>query len=587
MIQLPPMPDLLHVIPPMKLCRLSKCLIQGLCLTAILTLAFESAAGQTAAPKYQPLLSAADQPSLEKSDPLLSLGDTTPDSSTLDQLYERDRLLADNADETAGHEPSESEASERSYRDLNIARQVFLDPATGIYLASQSRAGGPLAAAPELVHSRVLVHPSVRPSGEGFRQVQADPTQRTLLEVNPPATADSEKLTAITGGLLVDGRGGDPLENSVVVIKGNRIIDVGSASEVQIPEGAEQIDASGRTVMPGLIDAHFHSLMDNDRITMYLRNGVTTLRDPGHPLRFYQSLFFAEKPVPRVFLTGAHLDGFRPVWSQQATVVRSHQHVRDTVEEYVSQGGTGIKLYFNLPLEYFETVTEAANRAGIPVMAHLELVNADDAIRAGVEGIEHVSSFGTSLADEAEARRFKAALYEDYGNRRTERFRLWSRVDLESEAVQNVIELARSSNTIITPTLGVYERYEGDEGIEEYHVKGYENMLRFIGMAYEAGVRIAVGSHARIMHAEPGWDYQHEMELLVRAGMEPMDVIVSSTMGNARYFRTERRLGSLEPGKLADLLIIDGNPVEDIRNMKNIERVMLNGSWEIGRPSLR
>src|SRR5690625_5521414 len=103
--------------------------------------------------------------------------------------------------------------------------------------------------------------------------------------MNQPATADIEKLNAITGGLLVDGRGGDPLENSVVVIKGNRIIDVGSASEVQIPEVAEQIDASGRTVMPGLIDAHFHSLMDNDRITMYLRKSeehTSELQTRGH-----------------------------------------------------------------------------------------------------------------------------------------------------------------------------------------------------------------------------------------------------------------------------------------------------------------
>src|SRR5690625_4127710 len=148
MIQLPPMPDLLHVIPPMKLCRLSKCLIQGLCLTAILTLAFESAAGQTAAPKYQPLLSAADHPSLEKSGPLQPPADTTPGGTTLDQHFKRDRLLADNADEAAEPEASEpeaseseasepeasepeasepevseSEASERSYRDLNIARQ--------------------------------------------------------------------------------------------------------------------------------------------------------------------------------------------------------------------------------------------------------------------------------------------------------------------------------------------------------------------------------------------------------------------------------------------------------------------------------
>src|SRR5699024_325050 len=163
---------------------------------------------------------------------------------------------------------------------------------------------------------------------------------------------------------------------------------------------------------------------------------------------------------------------------------------------------------------------------------------------------------------------------------RDQRFRLWSTINMESDRVQEVIDLAVSHNVIMTPTLGVFERYKGDGGVEDYHVKGYQNMIRFVKKAYRSGIRIAIGSHASLPHAESGWDYQHEMELLVKeAGMDPMDVITSSTMGNARYFRTEKRLGSIERGKLADLILIDGNPDEDITTMYNIDRIMLNGNW--------
>jgi imidazolonepropionase-like amidohydrolase len=417
--------------------------------------------------------------------------------------------------------------------------------------------------------------------GLGYAQSQAVNAQqsRTLIEVNPPAAQDSDKVLAITGCRLIDGLGGTPVEDAVVVIKGNRIVDAGPANQVDIPAGAETLDAEGKTVMPGLIDAHFHNLMNNDRINQYLRNGVTTMRDPGQPMRFHQSLHFSGQPVPRIFLTDSHLDGYPPVWTQQANVVRSADHARESVYEYVKNGATGIKIYFNLPLEYYETVTDAAAQSGVPVMAHLELVNADDAIRAGVEGMEHVTSFGTALAEIDEAKKFKDALREDYGARRTERFRLWSTIDMESDRVQEVIHLAIDNDAVMVPTLGVFERYEGDDGVEDYHVQGYHNMVKFVGMAYEAGMKIAIGSHAGLIHAEYGWDFQHEMELLAEAGMAPMDIIVNSTLGNAKYFRTEERLGSIEPGKLADLIIVNGNPDEDIRRMRNIHKVMLNGIW--------
>ncbi len=410
-------------------------------------------------------------------------------------------------------------------------------------------------------------------------QVYSPQQTRTLIEVNTQAVQDSDKILAITGCRLIDGLGGAPVEDAVVIIKGNRIVDAGTANQIDIPADAKTLDAEGKTVLPGLIDAHFHNLMNNDRINRYLRNGVTTMRDPGQPIRFHQSLHFADQPVPRIFLTDSHLDGYPPVWTQQANVVRSAEHARESVYEYVRNGATGVKIYFNLPLEYFETVTDAAALSGVPVMAHLELVDADDAILAGVEGIEHVTSFGTALAQPDEAKKFKDALREDYGARRTERFRLWSTIDMESDRVQEVIQLAIEHDAVMVPTLGVFERYDGDDGVEDYHVQGYHNMLRFTGMAYEAGMKISIGSHAGLIHAEYGWDFQHEMELLSEAGMSPMDIIVNSTLGNAKYFRTEERLGSIEPGKLADIIIVDGNPDQDIRMMRNISKVMLNGIW--------
>src|SRR5699024_6055557 len=124
----------------------------------------------------------------------------------------------------------------------------------------------------------------------------------------------------------------------VVIVEQNRIVDAGPRKEVEIPDHADRFDASGKTLMPGLIDAHFHSLMDNDRINSYLGKGITTMRDPGHPFRFYQSLHFAKKPVPRMFLTGGHLDGFPPVWSQQAVVVRDIKHARQAVYDHVENG---------------------------------------------------------------------------------------------------------------------------------------------------------------------------------------------------------------------------------------------------------
>ena len=146
-----------------------------------------------------------------------------------------------------------------------------------------------------------------------------------------------------------------------------------------------------------LFDSHFHS-RDNvtTPITYELQNGITSFRDPGHPFKYYDQLLGSGKVIPRVFLNGGHLDAEPVVWPDQAKRIASDEDAVAAVDSHVNRGASAIKVYFRLPLQHIRAACGAAKRRNVPVTAHLELVDADDAIRAGVIGIEHVTSFGTS-----------------------------------------------------------------------------------------------------------------------------------------------------------------------------------------------
>ncbi|HAV62702.1 MAG TPA: hypothetical protein DCY13_10085, partial [Verrucomicrobiales bacterium] len=123
-----------------------------------------------------------------------------------------------------------------------------------------------------------------------------------VLEINPPAAPEADDVTAIIGGRLIDGRGGEPVENATVLVRGTRILAAGPAGAVRVPTEARRIDATGMSVLPGLIDSHFHSRFDtNTPVTYQLHHGITSFRDPGHPFRFYEPVRAAALPLPRVF----------------------------------------------------------------------------------------------------------------------------------------------------------------------------------------------------------------------------------------------------------------------------------------------
>jgi imidazolonepropionase-like amidohydrolase len=405
---------------------------------------------------------------------------------------------------------------------------------------------------------------------------------KPLHEVNSVAQPNATNVVAIVGATLIDGRGGAPLMDAVVIVRGEKIVAVGNRTAVSIPAGAEVIEAKGLTLLPGLIDSHFHIDGDDPLPALYLRHGITSVRDPGQWTEAYDVARKGPAPVPRLFLCGPHLDSPPPAYPTDSFIVRDPEETRIAVNRFADEGASAIKVYYRLPLALIRVAVETAHARGLPVTSHLEIVDATDAIRAGIDGVEHATSFGTALLPLREAEKYRQAVLADNNARREGRYRVWSTVDLDSPRAGAVFKLIVERGTVVSPTLAVFERQPGDKGTTEMHVHAFKQMEAFVGHAFRAGAHVVVGSHSDVPHAKRGWAYQRELELLVESGLTPMQAIVAGTMENARFFHASDRLGSIEPDKLADLVLVEGNPASNISDMRRVKRVMLNGEWVKG-----
>lgn len=405
----------------------------------------------------------------------------------------------------------------------------------------------------------------------------------SLREVNPPADSDADHVTAIVGARLIDGRGGQSVADATVVVRGSRIAAAGPRGGTPIPAGANVVVGKGLSVLPGLVDTHYHNDFGGDKTAvpaLVLSRGVTTLRDPSLPIRDYEPIRRAGRPMPRCFLTGRHFDQPPHAHPHDAVSILSAEDARATVARHIAEGASAIKVYYRLPLELIRATCDEAHRRGVPVTAHLELVDADEAIRAGLDGVEHVTSLGTALATPEAAEAFCQAVRGSNEARRDGRYRLWAGLDLDDgPRLRPLLALMRERGVVLSPTLAVFERRPGDRGANDEHVRGFRNMLRFVGLCHAAGIPVVVGSHSEVPHAERGWAYQRELELLVECGLKPAEAIVAATSQGARFLGCADRLGSIQPGKLADLALVEGDPSADIGAMRSARRVMLNGRW--------
>ena len=404
--------------------------------------------------------------------------------------------------------------------------------------------------------------------------------QKVIREVNAAEIAQGNSIIAVTGARIIDGNGGKPIENGTVVVVNGKIAEVGAKDKIKIPQGASVVDGAGMSLMPGFIDAHFHIDGEDDLPGMFLQNGVTSVRDPGAWIETYDNARKSAKPQPRMFLAGPHIDMFPPAYPNDAFVVRDAEEAVTQVNRAADMGASMIKVYFRLPPSIIKEVCIAAHKRGIPVSAHLETTEAMEAINAGLDGIEHVTSFGLTLIPKREGEKFRQAVLANNNARKDGRYEVWSKIDIHGKMADSLVKFLVKKKTFVDPTLGAFEyrKKQGNDS-DDVKLKGFNNMKGFTGVLRKRGVRVVLGSHSMIQYAEKGWAYQREMELFSESGLSNAEIIVACTMENARFFRIDDKLGSIEKGKIADLVLVKGNPLDNISDARNIQKVMLNGVW--------
>ena len=393
---------------------------------------------------------------------------------------------------------------------------------------------------------------------------------------------------------IVDGTGAAPIENGRIVLQGERIAAVGPAAKVAAPANAERVDLAGKTVIPGLIDLHFHIESDPRLALRQLAHGITAFRDPGQWnekfVELRRMVAADGLPGPRIFTTGPHIDGENPAYPADSVVARDAEEARRHAETNVAQGASALKIYFRLPMGSARAVIDVCNAHRIPCTAHLEVLDAGELIAAGLHGVEHITSFGVGLVPRLQAETYRQAVLRNNDARRDGRYRLFSAIDLDGPEAKALYAVVKQRRPWVDATLAVFERRadkpaEGTSAeLAAVQAAGFRKMQQLTRRLSREGARIVMGGHTEVPFAARGEAPWRELELLVDSGFTPLEAITAATTTAAGFLFRDRELGALRAGLQADLVVLDGNPAADISAIRKVERVMVAGRWvDVGR----
>ena len=429
----------------------------------------------------------------------------------------------------------------------------------------------------------------------------------------------AEQTLVVQGGRLIDGTGRAPIENSIIVIRAGRFQAVGRSGDVSVPPDAQVIDVKGKTVLPGFIDGHGH--LEDFHGELYLHLGITTCanieiyQDGPWTLAQKQGTDLGKIRGPRIWMSGRAIggvstghDAFGSRTARDNIIVTTPEEVRKAVQRKKEFGCDILKVNEFLSLELLKVAVDEAHGLGMSVAAHSwDVVGS---VNAGVDAIEHIWSIGYSSIPYAPARR---KLAED---------RLGGVIDQElagayyqTENFDAVIGPMVEHQVAWTPTIAKWlrpfspsaKRFRERENqilndpnadlpasvrtvtdnaydkllkrytpAEREQAKiGYEKASEFIRRFVQAGGNLKEGSDpprgmaALLMHQALVMD--------VEAGVPPMKAIQAATLNVARTFRKDKDYGSVERGKVADLAIVEGNPLKDIWMTQNVKMVIMDG----------
>jgi putative transposon-encoded protein len=440
-----------------------------------------------------------------------------------------------------------------------------------------------------------------------------------VLTFSQPKQNPEQKSLAFTRVTIIDATGAPAQRDMTIVIKGERISEIGSNGKVKVPKDALVIDAAGKFLIPGLWDMHVHTITKELFFPLYLANGVTGVRDMFNPWANFsewrREISEGKTLGPRISASYTIVDGPKPVWPL-SIAASNEAEGRQAVLSLKRRGADFVKVYSLLPRDAYFAIVDEAKKQEMTFAGHVpEAVNAGEASDAGQKSIEHLT--GVLLAcsareDEIRIETLKALaggrslLIESFFKRQ-----LAAVNSYDEQKAKALFARFVKNGTWHVPTLVVLRifRYMDDPTItsdarlryiprfirqalgwklkENVGVNAVEEtaqgrklflrLLFLVGAMHRAGVRFMAGTDTPNPFIYPGFSLHDELEWLVKAGLTPMEALQTATRNPAEYLNKLDSLGTIEKGKLADLVLLEANPLEDIGNTRKIASVVISG----------
>jgi predicted amidohydrolase len=449
-------------------------------------------------------------------------------------------------------------------------------------------------------------------------------------------TVQAQKKSEITAQPLVfthvtviDATGAPPQPDMTVVITGNRITALGKIGKVYMPTDAQVVNAEGKYMIPGLWDMHAHIFSyykgpsgqpaHEERFPLFIANGVTGLRlmwvrtgQAGQAEGWRKQAIEQPGSVPRIVAIGTIVDGSPPT-HPNSDVVNTADEARQMVDKIKASGVDFVKVYWNLSREAYFAIADEAHKQHIPFAGHVPVyVSAFEASDAGQKSIEHLD--GLLLACSSKEQELMNIEIKDWNEKNQKQM-----LETFDEAkCGQLFSQFQKNGTWQVPTLVIHHRgplaLEGSLAVDERlkyiprdereewrkfssqlenrpaeqisnNPKAWQMNLNLVGAMHRAGVEIMAGADVGNPYIYPGFSLHDELALFVKAGLTPMEALQSATRNPARFLGMQDSLGTIEKGKLADLVLLDANPLQDISNIQRINAVVINGKF-LNRESL-
>jgi imidazolonepropionase-like amidohydrolase len=399
-----------------------------------------------------------------------------------------------------------------------------------------------------------------------------------------PSTPSTFAFIHVT---VVDVGSGSLLRDQDVVVTGNRISQLGNSGKVSVPRTATSINGRGKFLIPGLWDMHVHIEPAPEIFArLYLSQGVTGIRDMrmelDNLLALREKIRNGAFPAPRLVASGPAVDNVPAEFPIVVKIrVKNAAEARETVALLQANGVDFIKVHNFTPRDAFFAVAEETKKRHLTFAGHVPLsVSVPEAVEAGMRSIEHLSEFRLvdECGDPAKCKRL-IALLKEHGTWQTPTLvELRQMAQPAASNEQRAKYVPASVRKFWSLTEGMMQNLSEEQ---KAHVKQqYQQALPLIADFQRQGIGILAGTDSPVIpNIVSGFSLHDELSLLVEAGLTPLQALQTATLNPARFLGKLDDLGSVEPGKLADLVLLDANPLDDIRNTSKINAVVSDGRF--------